>query len=384
MGFFGFWRASRAFRRLPRDERRIVFFSESAQDWHHFATIIRFLADELERTVCYVSSDPADPGLHQDHPRIRPFCVGSGLFRIIWFQTLDCDVMATQLLDLDNFDLKRSVHPVHYVYLFHSLISTHMADHADSFDHYDTIFCAGPHQAAEIRKREALHGLPAKKLVEHGYFRLEDLLENRREPPPPTAAIHVLLAPSWGPETILNLCGAELVGILLGAGFRVTLRPHYQTRWNTPEVLDEIVARFGNQPGFRLVEDMGESDSLFDSHVMITDWSGAGMDYGMGLEKPVLYIDVPPKSRNDSWPELGMEPFEAAVRSRIGAILPPAGLADAPAVIRRLLADPGAFRAAVHKLRDESVFNLGCSTEAAATALAAIADEVADARGAKA
>ncbi|MEZ5564530.1 MAG: hypothetical protein R3F24_02995 [Gammaproteobacteria bacterium] len=46
-------------------------------------------------------------------------------------------------------------------------------------------------------------------------------------------------------------------------------------------------------PRFRLVEAMGGGDSLFDSHVMITDWSGAGQDYGLGLEKPVLYIDVP-------------------------------------------------------------------------------------------
>jgi YidC/Oxa1 family membrane protein insertase len=253
-----------------------------------------------------------------------------------------------------------------------------MADRADSFDHYDSILCAGPHQQDEIRKRESLHDLNAKQLFEHGYGRLEQLMAERRDAPriQQDGDIHVLLAPSWGDETILNLCGLELTGILLDAGFRVTLRPHYQTHWLTPDVIDRIVAQYGDRAGFRLVEQMGESESLFDSHVMITDWSGAGMDYGLGLEKPVLYIDVPPKSRNDTWPELGMEPFESFIRDKIGAILPMSDLADAPPTIKRLLEDPRRFREQVTELRRNSVYHLGSSAEAGAAALARIADEV--------
>jgi hypothetical protein len=372
------WRAFLAFRRLAPSDRQIVVYAESGQDWHHFEPLITRLTGPLCKTICYVSSDEADPGLSQYNPAILPFCIGTGLIRIIFFQVLKADVMLTQMLDLGNLDLKRSVHPVHYIYMFHSLISTHMADHADSFDHYDSILCAGPHQMAEIRKRESMHGLPAKQLVEHGYHRLEQLLQENRPAPPirEPEDVHVLLAPSWGEQTILNLCGVELTGILLDAGFRLTLRPHFQTRWSTPEVLDRITSRYGSQPRFRLVEQMGESDSLFDSHVMITDWSGAGMDYGMGLEKPVLYIDVPPKSRNDTYTELDMEPFESFVRDKIGAILALDRLGDAPAEIQRLLADPQQFSEKVRALRAESVFNLGTSSVVGADAVARIADEV--------
>jgi len=387
--FFSNWRRYRAFKRLPRDERRIVFFSESAQDWHHHATVIDELTGRLGRSICYVASDPTDPGLHQDNPNIRPFCIGDGFFRIVFFQTLQADVMVTQLLDLDNKDLKRSVHPVHYVYMFHSLISTHMADYENSFDHYDTILCAAPHQGAEIRKRETMQGLKPKRLVPHGYYRLEQLLAERRdapllgEPPANSKEIHVLLAPSWGEQTILNLFGLELSGILLDAGFTLTLRPHFQTRWKTPEVLDAITDRYGDHPQFKLIEQMGESDSLYDSHVMITDWSGAGMDYGLGLEKPVLYIDVPPKSRNDTWRELGLEPFEVSVRVKIGAVVAPDHLADVPDEIRRLLADPERFREQIAAVREDSVFNLGSSSMAAADAIVKIADALADERAAK-
>ncbi len=372
---------------MPRAERQIVFFSESAQDWHHHAAVIGELTGRLDRLICYAASDPADPGLHQDNPNIRPFCIGDGFFRILFFQTLQADVMVTQLLDLGNFDLKRSVHPVHYIYMFHALVSTHMVDREDSFDHYDTILCAGPHHDVEIRKREAMQGLPPKRLVAHGYHRLEQLYSERRDAPAPgdpaledpalgdPPMIHVLLAPSWGEATILNSFGLQLTGLLLDAGFRLTLRPHFQTRWKTPAVLDAITDRYGDHPKFRLVEKMAESDSLYDSHVMITDWSGAGMDYGLGLEKPVLYIDVPPKSRNATWRELGLVPFEMSVREKIGAVIAPDRLADVPEEIRRLVADQGRFSAQIENVRKDSIYNFGTSASAAANAIAGIADE---------
>jgi YidC/Oxa1 family membrane protein insertase len=371
----------RAFRRLPISSRQIVIYSESSQDWHHHESLIRHLTGVLGKVVCYVSSDETDPGLTQGSASILPFFIGAGLFRIIFFHTLQADVMLTQLLDLDNLDLKRSVHPVHYIHMFHSMVSTHMADRADSYDHYDTILCAGPHHIREIRKRESMHKLKPKQLIEHGYARLEQLIDEHREPPELDGQIiHVLLAPSWGEQSILNLCGEELSAILLEAGFRLTLRPHFQTRWNTPEVIDRIVHRFGDHPRFTLVEEMSESDSLYDSQVMITDWSGAGIDYGLGLEKPVLYIDVPPKSRNSTYRELEIEPFESLIRESIGVILMTEKIATAPDVIRELLENPQQFREQVRSLRRKSVFNLGHSAKVGAIAVARIADEIADGR----
>jgi hypothetical protein len=267
---------------------------------------------------------------------------------------------------------------VHYVFMTHTLVSTHVADREDSYDHYDTILMCGPHMEREIRKRERLKGLPAKRLVPHGYGRLDELIATRRDPPPARtdADIHVLLAPSWGPQTILNTCGMEVADTVLGAGFRLTLRPHFQTRWQTPQVIDRIVAKHRDNPRFALVEQMAEKDSLLDSHVMITEWSGAGLDYGLGLEKPVIYLDLPMKSRNDAWRQLDMEPFESWVRDKLGALLPPSELARLPALVRELVRDPARFRAGIGRLRSEHVYNVGRSGIAGAEAIAAIAQEL--------
>lgn len=378
MSFFREWRAYRAFRALPRAERRIVFLAESSQDWHHFRPVLDQLAGPLGHTVLYVCADADDPSFHAGNPRIRPFCIGRGFWRIWFCQHLEADVLVTQILDLGNLELKRSVHPVHYVFMTHTLVSTHVADREDSYDHYDTILMCGPHMEREIRRREQMKGLPAKRLVPHGYGRLDELIATRRDPPPARADadIHVLLAPSWGPQTILNACGMEVADTVLAAGFRLTLRPHFQTRWQTPEVIDRIVAKHRDNPRFALVEQMAEKDSLLDSHVMITEWSGAGLDYGLGLEKPVIYLDLPMKSRNTAWHELAMEPFESWVRDRLGALLPPTELARLPELVRELVRDPARFRAGIARLRAEHVYNVGRSGVAGAEAIAALAREL--------
>ena len=380
---FSDWRATRAFKSLPEPERRIVIYSESGQDWHHFEPVVAELTGRLGRYVCYVTSDPADPGLQRQDPRLHGLCIGDGPVRTVFFQFLVARVAVMTMIDLQNLQLKRSINPVHYVYMFHSLISTHMADFASSYDHYDTILCAGPHHEREIRRREELTALAPKNLVPHGYHRVEQLMAsaNQRGPRDSSSPPRILLAPSWGEETTLNVCGEPLIATLLDAGFAVTLRPHYHTRRLTPEVVDGLLAAFGDHPQFDYVDRMGEDDSLFDSDAMITDWSGAGMEYALGLGKPVLYIDVPPKSRNETWRELGIEPFESYVRTRIGRVLSPDRLDEAPATIRGLLSAPAEFAGDIARLREEWIFNLGSSAAAAANAIAELADRTPPAAG---
>ena len=134
MSFFREWRAYRAFRALPRDERRIVFLAESHQDCHHFKPVLDHLTGPLGQTVLYICAEPTDPAMSAGNPRIRAFCVGKGLPRIWFCQFVDADVLVTQILDLGNLELKRSVYKVHYVFMAHSLTSAHMADRADSYD----------------------------------------------------------------------------------------------------------------------------------------------------------------------------------------------------------------------------------------------------------
>ncbi len=383
MSFFSGWRGWRQFKRLPWEWRNIVIYSEGGQDWHQFSGLIGELNDRLGRKTCYVTSDASDPGLGRQHPNYRAIFIPEGLFLTVFFQVNRSDVFVLTMMDLQNLQLKRSLHPVHYVYLFHSMGSTHMVDNEDSFDHYDSLFCAGPQQVREIRKREEIKGLPAKHLFEYGHPRLEDVIsqgeawEGEKVPgEPPT----VLIAPTWGDTSIFNTCGEELIGVLLDAGYRVIMRPHYQSNRQTPEVIAAVRDAYLGEELFEYIDQMGETNSILRSDILVSDWSAMALEYAMGLEKPVLFIDVPRRIRNPHWQELGIEPVESSIRSQVGEIVSPESLEDAPAAIDRLMGDPERFRDKMRELRENMVFRLGHSIPDGADEIARLADERMQAR----
>ena len=370
------WRSYRRFQQLPSSDRSIVFYSETHQDWHHLQPLIEFLVERLSRTVCHVTSERAKPLPSVPRAGLHVFRIRPGAVCIWFFQMLKADVMALTMLDLQNFQLKRSIHPVRYAYVFHSMGSTHMVDHENSYDHYDSLLCTGPHHVAEIRRREQLKGLPPKRLFAYGYPRLERLValaaSHSRGASTRTTA---LLAPTWGEHSILHVCGASLIATLLEAGIRVILRPHYQTARLAPRLVQSLVSRFGGDPRFRYVDRMEESESLLESDLLICDWSAMAIEYALGLGKPVLFVDVPPRVRNPSYLELGLEPMELRIRRELGTVLPLDRLAEAPQRVAELLRGATAFRLRSAALRRDWVFNFGGSVEAGAREIARMADE---------
>jgi len=185
----------------------------------------------------------------------------------------------------------------------------------------------------------------------------------------------VLLAPTWGAQSTLPVCGEPLIAALLGAGIRVILRPHYQTARLAPRLVERLVARFGADPRFRHVDRMEESASLLESDLLISDWSAMAIEYALGLGKPVLFVDVPPRVRNPKYAELGLEPMEMRIRRELGRILPLDRLADAPRYVAELIRGAGEFRERSVALREQWAFNFGRSVEVGAREIARIADE---------
>ena len=383
MGLLKGWSGWRRYRKLSADWRNIVFYSESGQDWHYFEPLIAVLNDELNRKVTYVTSDRADPGLHRQDDLITAIYIPAGFFLTLHFNLQKADVVVLTMMDLDNFQLKKSINPVHYIYLFHSLGSTHMVDHANSYDAYDSLFCAGPHHVEELRKRESMTGLKARNLFEYGHPRLESLVvaaqsyQQNRASDPASAGRKpvVLIAPTWGEQSIFNTCGDELTATLLDAGYHVIVRPHYQTLQLTPEVMENLKVKYAERDNFEYQDRMGESDTLFRSDVLVCDWSAMAIEYALGLEKPVLFVDLPRRVRNPDWQAFDIEPREVAIRELAGDILSPSRLEEAPDKIARLVDTQDEFRQRMQNLRSQMVFNIGSSIAAGAREIARLADE---------
>ncbi len=357
--------------RLPRDQRRIVFYSEGRNYWVHLEGILTELLKRVEVPICYLSSSPDDPGLGLEHPALRSFLTDEGWVRNWFFENVDADLVVMTMPDLGNHQIKRSRHPVHYVYVHHSLVSHHMAYRPGAFDCFDTIFCAGPHHVAEMEALKQAAGLGPVNLVEHGYGRLDAILaergaQERRE----RDGGHVLIAPSWGTQGVIETIGDKLVEVLLGAGNQVTLRPHPQTVRLRPDCVKQIEEKFSGHPGFVLETDVSTTRSLFESDVMISDWSGAAFDYALGQERPVVFMDVEPKINNPGYREIDLEPFERASRNEVGVVCSPTDLEAIPGKIAHLLAELDHWAERIRSYREQSVFNVGSSAVAGARWLA--------------
>lgn len=374
-----------AFRKLPRERRRIVFYSEGKNYWPFLRPFVKALLSTTDECPCYVSSRADDPGLTFASDRMPGFVIGSGFTAINWFNTLEADVLLTTTPDLEVFHLKRSkVHPVHYVHVRHGTDSVFMMLRERAMDHYDSIFCAGPHNVTELRRREELKFLPTKQLWEVGYPYLDEMIEtmalreNETENRPSSEKpLRVLVAPSWSPEGtgILETCGAPLIEALLEAGFETTLRPHPRTRIIRPKCIDALVRKFGHHSNFIAEPDTTSFESLVRADILVGDWSAVSMEYAFARLRPVLYIDVPRKVMNPNYRELGLEPFEVTVREKIGAVLDPSKVAEAPGVIRELCSDAAGMNEKIKRVRDENVFNVGRSARYAAEILVRLADE---------
>jgi len=324
--FFNHLKALFRFLQVPRGSRQIVFYSEGKNYWVHLEGIIRETLKLSNSSVCYISSGKDDPGLSFEHEKLLTFKTDEGVFRNWIFENLDADVMVMTMPDLNQFQVKRSKKPVHYVYVQHSLVSLHMIYRSGAFDYFDTIFCSGEHHIKEVRAMEKVYGLREKKLVRHGYGRLDSIISESAKLPTNqkiSERKHVLIAPTWGPHCIIETMGMEVVDILMAAGYRVTLRPHPQTTKFSFDTIKPILDKYQSDDRFSYEANVAGQESLLDSDVMICDWSGAALDYAFGLGKPVLFIDIPRKVNNSEYTKIDIEPFESSIRNKIGVIIKP-------------------------------------------------------------
>jgi YidC/Oxa1 family membrane protein insertase len=353
----------------------VVFYSEGPHDWPHLEPLVTHLAQDLRENICYIASEKDDPGLALNGDLLTGIRIGRATARTLFFLLLEAGVMVMTMSDLNTYHIKRSLHPVHYVYVCHSMASNHMSGRPGSIDHYDTIFCVGPHHVQEIRETEALHGLAAKELFEHGYGRLDSILDRARQAPSrnderPT---RVLIAPSWGAEGILETCGTTLVDAFLDHGFHVTVRPHPQLKRNNPRLLASYRERYAGQSRLAYDDDIVAAATLHGSDLMVSDWSGAALEFAFGLERPVLFIDVPRKVLNPDYVKYITQPIEVALRPELGIVLSLDRLHEAPALVRKMVAETPARAGHLARLRERWVFNVGSSGTRGAEKIASIA-----------
>lgn len=353
--------------------KHIVFYSEGSGFYKYFRGAVEYLLDHSTAVIHYVTNDPNDQvfELAKTQPRIQPYYVGIQR-TITLFMKMDAKVVVTTLEDLDTYYLKRSYvrQDIEYVFFFHHMLSTHLTPLADSYDAYDTLMCVGPHQVAEVRRREEMAGLAPKRLVECGYDLLDREIESYQELAASTSAPSVptvLIGPSWQEGNILDSCIDSMLELLVSPERRVIVRPHpeytkrFKPRW------EALQKRWGHVPECQLYfeHDFSSSESIYTSDVLITDWSSISCEFSFSTGKPCIFIDTPMKERNATWRDWGIEPTDITLRNQIGVSCPPETLEGFAEAVQDMIEHPDAWQERIADIRAGFIFNLGHGGEVA-------------------
>ncbi len=349
--------------------KHLVFYSEKNGFYKYFERLINYLLSHSNIIIHYVTSDPDDSifALAEKEEKLKAYYIDEKRL-ITLFMKMDADIVVMTMPDIENFHYKRSYvkKDIEYIYVFHGPTSSHMNMNKGCIDNYDTIFCTGDFHIDEIRSAERIYGLKKKNLVVCGYGFLEtlkekydamDKSENERK--------KVLIAPSWQKDNILDSCIDSLLESLLGKGYNVVVRPHPEYVKRYGYRLDEILKRYEEYKGGDLTFelDFSSSDSIYNSDVLITDWSAAAYEFSYVTLKPSVFIDTPIKVINPEYEKIGIEPLEIKLRSEIGKRYKPDDFSTLSDDINYMIAHKSDYSEKIKNIRDTYVANFGSSAE---------------------
>ena len=352
------------------DNKQLVFYSQASGFYKYFRGLIEYITQNSDIIVHYVTSDPDDKIFDTANKQIIPYYGGSEREIIGYMMKMDADMVVMTMPDLDTYHIKRSYlrKDIEYVFLDHGMTSFHLMYREGALDNYDTIFCYSPNHIEEVRETEKAYGLPAKNLVKTGYGLLDEMLaefeslghvENNPK--------RILVAPSWQVDNIMELCIDEIIEQLAGKGFRLTIRPHPEFVKRFPDEMQSIIDRYATKldDDFIIQTDFSSNETVFQSDLVITDWSSIAQEFSYATKKPSLFINTPMKIMNPEYKRIPCIPLDISLRDEIGISLDVTELGSLFDTVSLLLENKEEYRQRITDVLNRNIFNIGCSDKVA-------------------
>ena len=364
-------------RRERRDYKRffsvvnkhLVFYSESNGFYKYFKGIIEYLLLHTNIIIHYITSDPNDAifEMEKDNAQIKAYYIGENRL-ITLMMKMDADMVVMTMPDLENYHIKRSYvrSDVEYVFVQHGVGSNNMGMRKGCMDHFDTVFCAGPHQLSEVRETEELYGLPSKNLIEVGYPLIDEIRENYAAAPhTENVRKKILIAPSWQDANIIDSCLEEVLDALKDRDYDIIVRPHPQEVRLKGEYMEVLKKKY-DSGNVTIQTDFTSNNPIMEADLLITDWSGISWEYAFTTLKPILFIDTPMKVGNPEYQKIATVPLNILLRDKLGRRLQTDRMDKVAETVDDLLAHREQYREQIDALAHEYIYNLGSSAKVGA------------------
>ena len=343
------------------DNMKFIIFAEGKGYNKYFKSTMDYILENSDIDIHYITCDMKDPILNTENKKIKPYYLSTNRL-IPLFMKLEADIVLMTTPDLENLYLKRSIvrKDVEYIYLSHGIGSVNTTLRTGALDYFDSVAVVGEDAKREIRQIEALRGTKEKTIIECGSPLLDQMIGEYKEVSNPVKT--VLIAPSWQKDNIMDLCINDILDNALGKGYKVILRPHPQYVRHYMDKINLIKEKYdeANREDFEVQTDFSSNSTVYNADLLITDWSGIGVEYAFTTLKPVLYVNTPKKIMNKDYKKIEEVPIDFRIRSIIGKELEVKDIGKINETILELLEDKSK-KSEIENMRKETVYNLGKS-----------------------
>jgi len=347
--------------RFNSADKKLVFYVLSGGQYKYIRNYIEYILENSDLIIHYLTNDPNDKLFEQANKRLAVYYLSERKTISIMLK-LDADIFITTVPGLQNYHLKKSLvrDDIEYIYTCHGLASAHLVGRVDSVDHYNTLFCVGPHTVAEARRREEMANLPQRKLVKTGYGVYDQLVKSYREADKHSGKNpQILIAPSWQEDNILEICIEAILDRLVSNDYKIIIRPHPQYLLMFPERITTLKKQYAqNIATGEIVFDLDfiNNESIFYSDIVISDWSNIALEFSYSSLRPSLYINTPMKVMNPDYEDWGLEVLDITLRDKVGRSVDVDKIDTINHIVMDMLNNKEAFRNQISQVVQKYLF----------------------------
>lgn len=340
-----------------------VIFSDDRRYWKVFKPVCM----EMMRrgwAIKYLTCSDDDPAFEVNDPLFTCEFLGKGNRAFSRMNYLNAGLVLSTTPSLDVFQWKRSKEVDYYVHMQHAANDI-TGYRMFGIDYFDAILLSGTYQVEEVRELERIRNLPEKELEIIGIPYMDELLDRLKSSEKvENKERTVLLAPSWGPNSIFNRYGEDIFKALHESGYHVIARPHPQSYTSEAPMLKQLKEAFPESDWLEWNNDNDHFEVLKRADILISDFSGIIFDFTLVYDKPLIYADTDfDKSPYDYW-WIEEEPWTFRVLPKIGKKLDKGNLKDIKMLMDNCIEDP-AYAQARKTAREETWQHMGEGTRRA-------------------
>ena len=331
----------------------LVIFSDDKRYWQTFEPVVREL-NSRGFDVTYLTASEDDAALSASYPHLKAQFIGKGNKAFAKMNFLKASIVLSSTPGLDVYQWKRSKDVRWYVHLPHGANDHTTGYRMFGLDFYDAVMMSGDYQEEAMRELEKLRRRPAKEAVMVGIPYMDEMvLRLNRSPEPAPHPRTVLVAPTWGADSLLNRFGSALIDPLLESGYHIIIRPHPQSFSAEKDRMEELMRKYPASSRLEWNRDANNFEVLRRSDIMISDYSGVMLDFAFVFDKPVICADTKMDTRLlDAW-WLGKPLWVVTALPRIGPILTQENLLSIKGMIDSAIEDVSYARSR-HEARAET------------------------------